>query len=268
MRVAVYPVVFLLTASLVASADLDPVVADLKSKDAKVRLKAVESLGAAGKDAAPFLRQLCDATMDPNPKVVAAALQAVGKVEPKLAKPLSDLVIPSNVKTTVPVASLGADAVGSLRADGRPAAGVMLAVLKAEMGKGEKANSATTRSMLAALANVGADDEATVKTCGAILGTNGVPTTHRTFAMAYFAAMIQEKAERFGAAKGYIEAAIAAPETQFSTRVIVSVGTMGSTAAPLLPVLERAKLSQDPVIRRAAFDAAARIVKDRDAKKE
>lgn len=260
MRLAAALLAFTFSA-VVAAADLDDVAAGLKSKDAKVRLKAIEELGAAGKDAAPYARQLCDAAMDPSPKVAAAALMAVGRVEPRLQPPLSDIVIPSAGKSDpkYPLRAAAADAIARLKKDGKPAAGVLLAVLKQEVSKGEKANGSTVRSASLALAKVGADDAETVKTLGIILTSKAAGVTNRVQALAYFTASIKDEPGRFSDAKSHLESAINGPDFDVARFTINGVATLGETAAPLLPALERAKMSSDPTVRAAAFAAVPRI---------
>jgi HEAT repeat protein len=69
-------------------ADVKALLAQLRSKDAGVRIRAVQALGEKGDDAKPAVRALCSATLDTSAKVKQAALEALEKVRPDLYKPL------------------------------------------------------------------------------------------------------------------------------------------------------------------------------------
>lgn len=262
MRLLAPVLAFLLSATAVLAADLAEVAAGLKSKDATARAKAAAALGAAGKDALPFARPLCDATLDKDPQVAAAALKAVGDLDPRLALPLSDLVIPpppTKKSSGRPSRASAVSTIGNLKEGGLPAAGVLLALLKREVGKGKLYDPVFSQALASVLARVGADDAETVKTFETIATTKGVLTAHRQLALTYFEAAVRDKPDRFAAARATLAALIADPEPVLARGALAQAAAAGAAAAPLLPAVDQAKLARDPLVRRAAFDAAEKI---------
>ena len=74
--------------------ELAPLIKDLKSKDYKVRLKALDTLEKKGEDAKDAAKPICEAIIqDQNPKVALAALTTLEKVQPDLYKHVSVLLL-------------------------------------------------------------------------------------------------------------------------------------------------------------------------------
>lgn len=259
MRVAASLFAASMLVTVAAAADLAEVAAGLKSKDAKVREKAAEQLGAAGKAALPFARQLCDATLDPNQQVGVAALKAVGQIEPRLAQPLTNFLIAPQPKggKIQSTRNAAAEDIGQLGDLGLPAAGLLLHTLKLESAKGTKADETLMRTISLALARVGADDVETVKTFTTLATTKAAPADFRQLSLIYFNTLVLNKAERMPLAKAAFEALIADPV--LAKQTLDRLATIGAPAEPLLPAIEQAQLSRNATVRNAAFEAHRRI---------
>lgn len=80
-------------ANVPANAAVAPLVAKLGNKDPTVRIKAANELAQLGAAARPAARALCSAAIDDSQEVRQAALEALEKVQPALAKPITTLVV-------------------------------------------------------------------------------------------------------------------------------------------------------------------------------
>jgi hypothetical protein len=109
---------------------LDPKLAALdkrlKTSAQQDRIKALEETGKLGEEAAPLARTICEAALDRSPKIVEAALVALGKVQPSRAKPLTDVLTENDPEKLIDAFQKLAD----LRENAAAAEPVMWAELK------------------------------------------------------------------------------------------------------------------------------------------
>lgn len=130
--------------------DLDKIVASLKAKDAKVRLRAIGELKALGEKANSATSALCLSLLDPSQMVQQATLEAIEKVAPPLYKPLVSIVIDKSSK--------GWNELSAMKQDAEPVVGYAVAYLKQD--------AATESASIAAIVFIGeteTKDEAAIK---------------------------------------------------------------------------------------------------------
>lgn len=105
-------------------ADADALLKDLKSKDAKTRQKAAESLAGVPVET-QVTTAICNATCDPDADVALAARKSLEKVRPDLYRLLSTLLLDKDQKVRASAAS----DLGKLGQKARPAVGAMAMIM-------------------------------------------------------------------------------------------------------------------------------------------
>jgi hypothetical protein len=106
-----------------SAADTDGLLKDLKAKDAKVRLKAAESLATA--EGGNVAAGLCEAVLDSNAKVSTAALRSLEKVAPDLSKHMATYAV-DRIKGNR-IAAI--EEIGKLGDKGKPAVRALASIL-------------------------------------------------------------------------------------------------------------------------------------------
>jgi hypothetical protein len=266
MRIAC-AVLFLAAATTTSWADekaLEPLVKELGAKSEKSRLSAIEKLAALGEGAKPALKDVCDRLLDPSTKVSTAALVAIERIDPKLYKPLREYLLGKG----------GVEAMRNLAALGdqlKPARTLLFTHLRQEL-----AQTRPRPNALAICEAIGAaqfDDDEAIKTIAALAKMplvapskkkgrdtpSGTATECRRWAIGHLVKWASDDKERLKVVVPIVKAGI--DEPRLAIDCIQIAGSMGKSAADLLPQLRDLKLSSNPQIRKAADEAVAKIEK-------
>jgi hypothetical protein len=75
------------------SREVQGLIDELRAKDAKTKVAALNELRGKGEEAEPAAEAIINCLLDSSEKVVLAAVEAIEKVRPDLYKPLSNLVL-------------------------------------------------------------------------------------------------------------------------------------------------------------------------------
>ena len=226
---------------------------DLKSKDVKVRLKAVEKLADLGDDAS---RPLCDAMLDSSPKVAQAALVALEKANPKLYKPVSALVLDAERSSR----SFALKEIGKFREDGRPAINLLIARCKAELAQERSfARFATTDAptYIETTIKIGGDCDECIRFMKA-LTADPHPWANQE-ALQKLVAWAGDDEKRKKELLPVIKAQI--QDDANAVPFIKAAGDYGALSKDMLPSLKKLKLSKITAVREAATGAVESIEK-------
>lgn len=237
-------------------ADLEGPLKDLKSKNAKIRLKAVESLATSGDDSDKAVSALCEAAgSDTDRAVVVASLGAVEKLKPKLYKNFSTLVLDASIGAKTSAIS----EIGKLGNEGKPAIPTLLAVMRGYGGIGkntreDKAKRVMFFAAVEAVAALGIPNEETAKIYAGMSTSNDQGIRQAAFAPLTEWAKKTEGGEKvlFPVIKAYL--ATTDPVTFLaSCNSLVQFGAKAKKEFG--PTLDALKLSSDGTVRKGATDA-------------
>lgn len=233
--------------------NLARVAKNLRSKDPKVRLKAAEECGSLGEAAALLSKELCDVVLDPNQQVALAAFTALESVRPDLYKPLALLLIDKADYNR----EVGAEKLGKLGVDGKPAAAILVNVLRQSVSAQYPQVTRVDLQVYAALRKIGADDPDTIKAMKLLAGPANSSTRHRYQAIGFLAQWAGNEEERRTELLPLVKAGFDNADTLIAC--ITLAGAYGELSRELLPTLKKFKLSSDAAIREAATKAVAAI---------
>lgn len=242
-----------------AGADTDEVkkiAKDLKHKDAKVRLKAAEKLGALGKDAIPVVRELCDAILDPDAKVSLAAFKAIEGARPDLYKPLSKLILDANSG----VKWAGVRELGELKAEAEPVANLLTQYLVIEAKADKKVvldSDQLERTIYQTLREIGSEDPDIIKTFKVLAGPTTKSISRRKEAMKTLVLWAGMDNDRRKELLPLIKSALAT--TGMITSAIELTEQYADLCKDFLPTLKQFKLSKETDVRDAATKAVEAI---------
>ncbi len=104
----------------------------LRRPEPRERIKGLQGLAALGQKAESAARAICQATLDPVPKVYTAALDTLAKVRPDLHPSVLVLRVDNNSQNVVGALS----AIGAMRERGNAAVPVVVSVIERDGGRG------------------------------------------------------------------------------------------------------------------------------------
>lgn len=239
---------------------------DLKHKDSKVRIAAAEEIGKLGADAKPIVRDLCDAILDKNADVSLAAFKSLEAIRPDLHKPLADFILDQSfaVKTE------GVKALGRLKADGKPALGVLIAISSfgaagGKIGKNRVDEDRLQRATYNAIKQIEIDDLAHAKTMMVIAGPNTKSIGHREGAIEVLIDWVEkpsDEADRTNRKKQLIpiiKSGLLSGDPEFQIACMNLAAAYGPLSKELLPILRDFKLSKTASLRDTATKAVTEI---------
>jgi len=237
--------------------DLDRLAKDLKSKDAKVRMRAVEAIEEKGEAAAPIARNLCDAILDRDARIGKAALLAIEKVSPKLYAPLTAFLLNEAGKQY-----LGVEEMTKLKGEASPAIGVLIA---------RYASSTSKEQILAALEIIGPEDQSVVKFFKSFSlqspeSDDWTIWFHRNRGVTFLVKWAGEDEKKRKEVYPYLKFAFTSMakmkgknEASSPVKCIELLGEYGALSKELLPAIKTLKLSDDMAIRKAASESVKKI---------
>jgi HEAT repeat protein len=227
-------------------AKLQPYIRDLKSKESKVRISALEQLAEMGTDAKEAGAAIVEyGMMCSSAKVREAAYAAYEKIDPVVHKEVLTLLIDENHMVQLRAAG----ALAQMGPKGKPAVPALKAFLVQETSKRGR-DSSVILSYLAALA----PDDAQVQ--GIVLGWVGsspialaqAREARRTFIQMMHSLKIDNKSKYNALMTG-----LGTATTSFDRVLCISeIGKLGSDAKAALPLLQRLKVDPDAEVRKAA----------------
>lgn len=226
-------------------------VKELKNKDAKLRLKAVESISALGKDAAPIAKELCDATFDSNANVARNAIVALEGVRPDLFKPLANVLLDKDLN----VRMNGIRALGKLGNTARPVSGALMNLLKNSLG--DRDLDQLSLHIFLAFNTIVPEDPDTVKSLKALAGPANPASGSRFQAMECLTHWAGVDEDRRKEMIPLVQAGLG--DEKLMLACIKIAGAYGRLSKDLLPTLRKLKLSDSNLIRDAAIDAVKKI---------
>jgi hypothetical protein len=107
-------------------ADVREAIANLKSKDPKLKIKACDDIRVMGEKAALTLEALCGVFPDPNKKVVQSVLETIDLISPELYKHVSIIVLDQQVPKVVEAV----ERLGKMEADAKPTLPLLVNLMK------------------------------------------------------------------------------------------------------------------------------------------
>jgi HEAT repeat protein len=254
-------------------------VEKLKSKNAAERLEAVNVLAKLGKGAKSAARALCTLiVIDPAKEVRQAALDAIEKIEPSLAEPLTTLLVDTSVQN----AALATRKIGGMGRAGVPAIPVLIWRARSRLGKGGD----FCEEIIRALVQLGpADRDALraiinhVQSPVTEVGIPGSSERERMVALEALGLSTVAKSDYRKEIVGFLVKTLAQYEPQTADRrgrigrgplhdtdaplliVIGSIAEYGPDSKDAVPVLKRLKLDRNIKVRQGAVAALEKIDK-------
>jgi hypothetical protein len=231
---------------------------DVKSGKTEAKLRATEKLGQLGPKAAEAAKELCDALLDPNPKVSDAAIHALSRVRPDLAKPLLVVLRGGDQNRIAALKELG-----ELGGEAEPVAYVLVRTLASSVVRdktGRQFVYAGDEMIFATVLKIGLEDPEAVKLLKAIAGRDTKSTAYRARAlevlMDWAVGDDDRKKEmlvllKIGLETPGLEAACCAHAARY-----------GALAKDLLPLIKPLAFGRTEVIREAATKAVDTIEAD------
>lgn len=236
--------------------ELEKLVKDLRNKEVKVRLKAAESLGKKGQDAAPAARALSDAILDLSPQVATACLEALEKVRPDLYKPLSVLILDKDSNKHL----MAIREFGLMGEKATPVVSVLLFRLRQQLstrGKFSRGLSQLEEAYFTALQQINPDDAETLKIYMVVAGPLNKDGYTRIQAIGFLNNWAAGEETRRRQLLPFLKAGLDDPICQLDC--IKILGTYGAIAKDFVPLLKKLKLSKEEKIREAAGAAVDKI---------
>jgi hypothetical protein len=228
-------------------------VKGLKDRAPAVRVKAAEEAGALGEEAAALAPYLCEAALDPSPKVAKPMLWALGRVRPDLHPAVSVLVLDTDPRRHL--AAL--QALGSLGEAGVPAAPVLLSYLKrtASARLPDPGRQGLLRAGLEAVGNVAPKDPEALKLLLSI--GRGRDRTLRGQAVEMLGTMAAGNEAIRKQVLPVVAAVVRDPQLRLVG--VEAAGNLGPDARSLLPELREYARSRNESLRTLAQEAVASI---------
>lgn len=257
------------------NAELAKLAKNLKARDPKTRLKAIEDAGKMGDGAKSLATELCDLILDANGACSTAALVALETVRPDLYKPLAKLLLDKNERVKL----IGIQELTALGKRALPTVRVLLNVLRQNLNEHPQSQYALSPQVFEALKAMPADDAETLNLMRSIATPGGIKTILAGFgkkpsssANAQRHAALDYLALWAGTTELRQRAIIPLLVSGFDNEVTVIgcvtlVGKYGRVSKDVLPTLKQLKLSSDIAVREAATKAVEAIEADL-AKKE
>lgn len=236
---------------------LDRLAKNLKSKDAKVRLKAIESISSMGEKADSLAKNLCEIiASDRNAKVAKAALSAVESVRPDLYKPLSDYVLDFDVE----VRNKALESLAGMGDKGAPLLPILYANTKRISDEKNKSSFLKVTfdervKLLSAIKRIAPDDPVYWKYQRSFASSkkNSIGYAHKHDAIDEMVAWAGDNQNRRKEVISLLKAAMT--DTHFTIKCCGHLGRYGPAAKEVIPLLKMAKMSSIKDIREAASNA-------------
>ena len=234
---------------------LDPLVKAMRSARDSDKIKAIQTMAALGKEAAPAARPLCDAAADGAAAVRNAAVEALETVRPDLHGPVLMLVIDQNDTNRI----MAVKKLGEMGAEAKPTMGLLLRRLL---------QIRTTRPVVTTVADgaattfeavrqIGAEDPEVLAFFASHAMPNPQPQFDRLDAIAYLIEYAGEDEARRKSVAKYVVAGIDGSRCQ--SLCVSTAGDYGAICKEALPALKQLKFSTDGPTRDAAIAAIAKI---------
>lgn len=249
-------------------------VAELKGKKTADRIRAAKALGKLGTEAAPALRDLCDAALDKSPELAEACLDAIERIDPKLHKGLVPFFVTgkdSDQPKILDDQTAGMRELQALGRDAKPAIPVLLAHVQkmktvAANYKGIKEGPLkpvlnALEEDVVTLSKIADGDTQAVKALIAIAGLTGERYASIRKAVVVALGSIGEAHDDV---RKLIVPALVAAMKEEETRVVAAhgLGGFGGAAKEALPTLKKYKLDTNRAVRDAVTEAIKQIEKD------
>lgn len=245
----------------VRAADLPELAKQVKDQDPRVRLKAVQELKAMGRlaeDSPAAVRGICDAIADPSPAVSTAALSALEAVSPELYKPVSSMFVNRELSRR----KVALQEIGRLKSRGKPAAGLVGAVVtQAAAGaaevKSSKGGSVHAEVIVVGIATFAAVEANEPDVWLLLLKLAQPPMKHyvRAEAVSLLGSWAGDDTIRHRNLLPLLNAGFG-DEPTIQIASLKAAAKLGRYADSLSPAVERLKLSKSSAVRTAASDAA------------
>ncbi len=238
--------------------EIKNLVKELKNKNSKVRMKAAQDLGEKGEEAVSAAKPLCDALMDPSPRVATASLQALEKVSPDLYGPLSTMMLDKSTQKHLNAIK----ELGFLGEKASPAINVLLASLRKQLAaRSSKRNygglTALEIELFAAIRQINPDDTETLKYYKLLAGSGNSASHARLEAILFLTKWAGDDQKKRKEILPFIRSGLDNNVCQLTC--IDLAGSYGALAKDFLPLLKELKLSSNEAVRSAASRAYDRI---------
>jgi hypothetical protein len=251
-------------ADVTTNRTLAPLVQGLKSGNAAERIRSANELGKLGAAAKPAVRALCEVAAYDFGELRQAAVDALERIEPALAKPVATLLADESSRNCAVAARQMAKMGGSAS----PAVPVL--VWHARRGK-----AFDVEADLDALATVGPRDPEAVRAIiaharspisGGVLDASG--RNERTAALEVLGWLTQNRGSLRQEIVGFLVKTLAECEGErlrarvIRSPLVAAIGSLegyGPDAKEAIPVLKRLRLNASKHVRAAAASALERI---------
>ncbi len=234
---------------------IEALARDLKSKDAKVRLKAADELGKFGPKAADYAKELCDTLLDSDPAVAKAALKAFERVRPDLHKPLTQFLLDKYPKIRLE----GAKGLGALGLQGEPAAFFLAKSLAASVAKDKdgKGLGPIDNEIFTALLKIGSEEPEVIEVLKALAGPGMASVGHRARALELLADWAAGNDERRKELLPLIKSGL--ETTGLEAACCGYAARYGTLSKDLLPLLKPLQFGRDAAVREESTKAVEAI---------
>jgi len=251
--------------------ELAPFIKDLKSKDIKVRLKALEALEKKGEDAKDAAKSICEVIVrDPSPNVATAALTSLEKIRPDLYKHLSVLLLDESGRNR----NNALEKLSEKKKEAEPTLPIILFKCRAELtvrfqgfhpgGTFSDYNIFSSESkgpyahhyLLAYKTIAGSDDPEVVRIYRELAGATNKDANSRWYGLKELVSWADDDEKRRKEVYPFIKAGLSDGPL---LDCITFAGGYGPLSKELLPLLRRHKLSGQAAIRDAATKAVEQI---------
>lgn len=233
---------------------LEAIIKDLKSKDNKVRLTALDRLGEMGEDAKPAGAAIVEfGILSKSVKVRDGAIAVFAKIDPEIQKEVVTLIIDENKR----LKARAVETLGRLKEKSKAA----VPAIKLYYTSGESIGFARTGGAsldfaLEALVNIVPEDHDVHRYILSIVSGNdpGYADITRFSAIQLMNTATIENKDKYKALMTGLNAT-----TRDGVLIIQTLGKLGSDAKGALPTLNKLKVNPNASIRQAAEEAIEAI---------
>jgi hypothetical protein len=231
---------------------------DLKSGNTETKMLAAAKLGQLGPKAADAAKELCDALLDPNPKISESALHALSRVRPDIAKPLLMVLRGADqnrISALKELAELGGEA--------EPATYALVRTLASSVAKdktGRQFVYAADEQIFATVLKIGLEDSEAVKLLKGIAGRDTKSVAYRARALEVLMDWAVGDDDRKKEMLALLKIGLETPGLEAAC--CAHAARYGALAKDLLPLNKPLVFGRTEVIREAATKAIDTIEAD------